>query len=90
MLLIKTERINGFGVLRREQKNYEEVESLLRQTLDSKQHKLGPDHPACFKSMYELAVPYKEQGYYDKAEPLFIGAVEGHRLKLGDTHPHTL
>ena len=33
---------------------------------------------------------YKEHGHYDKAEPLLILAVEGHRLKLGDTHPHTL
>ena len=40
--------------------------------------------------MHELIVLYKEQGYYDKAEPLFIGVVEGRRLKLGDTHPHTL
>jgi hypothetical protein len=35
-------------------------------------------------------VSYKEQGDYDKAEPLLIQALEGRRLKLGDTHPHTL
>jgi len=34
-----------------------------------------------------LAVLYKEQGLYDKAEPLLL---EGRRLKLGDTHPHTI
>ena len=33
---------------------------------------------------------YKEQGDYDKAEPLLLAPVEGRRLKLGDTHPHTL
>jgi hypothetical protein len=27
---------------------------------------------------------------YEKAEPLLIEAFEGRRLKLGDTHPHTL
>ena len=27
---------------------------------------------------------------YDKAELLLIQAIEGRRLKLGDTHPHTL
>jgi tetratricopeptide (TPR) repeat protein len=40
--------------------------------------------------MHELAILYKEQGRYDKAEPLFLEAVEGRRLKLGDTHPHTI
>ncbi len=33
---------------------------------------------------------YKEQVRYDKAEPLLLEAVEGRRLKLGDTHPHTI
>ncbi|MHC4752266.1 MAG: tetratricopeptide repeat protein, partial [Planctomycetota bacterium] len=32
----------------------------------------------------------KEQGDYDRAEPLLIEAVEGRRLKLGDEHPHTI
>ncbi|MHC4538350.1 MAG: tetratricopeptide repeat protein [Planctomycetota bacterium] len=32
---------------------------------------------------------YKEQRDYHKAEPLFVEALEGRRLKLGDTHPHT-
>jgi len=26
----------------------------------------------------------------DKVEPLLLEALEGRRLKLGDTHPHTL
>ena len=33
---------------------------------------------------------YKEQGDYAKAEPLLLEALEGRRLKLGDTHPHTI
>ena len=33
---------------------------------------------------------YKEKTRYDKAEPLLIQAIEGRRLKLGNTHPHTL
>lgn len=39
---------------------------------------------------HDLAMLYKEQGDYDKAEPLLLEAVKGRRLKLGDTHPHTL
>jgi len=32
----------------------------------------------------------KKQVHYEKAEPLLNEAVEGRRLKLGDTHPHTI
>jgi hypothetical protein len=39
--------------------------------------------------MHELAVLYKEQELFDKAAPLFLEAVKGCSLKLGDTHPHT-
>ena len=39
--------------------------------------------------LHELAVLYREQGDYDKAEPLFLEAINGRRLKLGETHPHT-
>ncbi len=42
------------------------------------------------ESKNDLAVLYKEQGHYDKAERLLVEAVEGRRLKLGDEHPHTL
>ena len=40
--------------------------------------------------MHELARLYKEKGDYDKAEQLLLEALEGRRLKLGDTHTHTL
>ncbi len=40
--------------------------------------------------MQELAILYKEQARYVEAEPLLLRALEGRRLKLGDTHPHTL
>ena len=32
----------------------------------------------------------KLQARYENAEPLLLEAVKGRRLKLGDTHPHTL
>jgi hypothetical protein len=41
------------------------------------------------ESTHELAVLYKGQAQYEKAESLLIEAVEGRRLKLGDNHPHT-
>lgn len=63
---------------------------MLRQALDGRQRNLGPDHPACFESMHELAALYKEQSRYDEAETLLLKALEGRRMKLGDKHPHTL
>lgn len=32
---------------------------------------------------------YKKQSDYTKAEPLLLEAVDGRRLKLGDTQPYT-
>jgi hypothetical protein len=40
--------------------------------------------------MHELAMLYKVQARYDKAEELPLESVKGRRLKLGDEHPHTL
>ncbi len=40
--------------------------------------------------MHELGVLHEEQSQYEEAENLLLKAVEGRRLKLGDTHPHTL
>jgi len=37
----------------------------------------------------DLATLYKEQARHEKAELLPLKALEGHRLKLGDKHPHT-
>ncbi len=51
---------------------------------------MGEEHPATLETKNDLAVLYKEQARYDDAEQLLLGAVNGGRLKLGDTHPHTL
>ena len=40
--------------------------------------------------MNDLAVLCREQGDYEEAEQSLLKAVKGRRLKLGDTHPHTL
>ena len=51
---------------------------------------MGINHPETLETKNDIAVLYKEQGRYQQAEPLLIEAVNGRRLKLGDTHPHTL
>ena len=55
-----------------------------------RERKQGDGHPDTLETKNDLAVLYKEQGDYDKAEPLLVHAFEGRRLKLGDAHPHTL
>lgn len=53
-------------------------------------YKVLEDHPDMLKSKNDLAMLYKEQGDYSSTKPLPIKAVEGWRLKFGDTHPHTV
>ena len=40
------------------------------------------------ESKNDLAMLYKEQAKYQEAQDLLLEAVEGRRLKLGDTHLH--
>ncbi len=47
-------------------------------------------YPDTQESRNDLAVLYIKKGAYDKAAPLLLKTVESRRLKLGDTHPHTL
>jgi serine/threonine protein kinase/Flp pilus assembly protein TadD len=72
--------IHNLAILRREQGQCEQAETLF----------LEVDHPEILRVKNDLAVLYKKQEDYDKAEPLLLEAVEGRRLKLGDTHPYTL
>jgi hypothetical protein len=51
---------------------------------------LSEGHPDTPESIKSQPVFYKEQALYDKVEPLLLEALEGRRLKLSDTHPHTL
>ena len=44
-------------------------------------------HVPSLERKNDLAVLYKKQGDYAKAEQLLL---EARRLKLGDTHPHTI
>jgi len=62
---------------------------LFDEALKGRQRELGDDHPDTLETKNDLALLYKEQGDYAKAEPLLVEAVEGRRKKLGNTHPHT-
>ncbi len=47
-------------------------------------------YPDTLESKNDLAVLYKEQARYQKAEKLLLEAYNGRCLKLSDKHPHTL
>jgi tetratricopeptide (TPR) repeat protein len=51
---------------------------------------LGDDHPDTLESKNDLAVLYKKQGDYSKAEPLLLEALENHRFKLSDIHSYAI
>ena len=68
-------------------------ERLFKRALEIRKQDLNKwanNHPGTLKTKNDLAVLYKEQELYDKAEKLLLEALEGRRLKLGDTHPHTI
>ncbi|MHC4331909.1 MAG: tetratricopeptide repeat protein, partial [Planctomycetota bacterium] len=83
------ETINDLGLLRREQKRYEDAGKLLTEALEGRQLKLGPDHPHTLETMHELAVLHMRQDHHHNAERFFVQAAEGRLTKLGAAHPHT-
>jgi len=59
-------------------------------TREARHRRLGRNHPSTLETMNDLAVLYKEQARYDKAEKLLLDVIESRRFKLGDQHPHTI
>jgi tetratricopeptide (TPR) repeat protein len=57
---------------------------------DTRQGKLGPDHPDTLTSMNNLALGYRDAGQLDKALPLYEETLKLRKAKLGPDHPHTL
>lgn len=63
---------------------------MFNEALEQRYVRLGDDHLWTLETKNDLAVLYKEQKQYDKAELLLLEALESRRLKLGDTYQHTL
>jgi hypothetical protein len=51
---------------------------------------LRKDHPDVLESKNDLGVQYHELRRSQDSELLLLEAVRDRRLKLGDSHPHTL
>ena len=67
-----------------------QAETMLRETLDSRQIVLGSGHPDALKTMNALGSLLYETGEYESATPLYRKALSIGRSKLGDRHPVTL
>jgi hypothetical protein len=50
----------------------------------------GQDQQETLAIMNILALTYKEQGRWDKAEKLLVEVMETCKMKLGADHPHNL
>jgi serine/threonine protein kinase len=57
---------------------------------DTRQAKLGPDHPDTLTSMNNLAEGYRDAGQLAKALPLLEETLKLKKAKLGPDHPDTL
>ena len=56
----------------------------------ARQRTQGDQHPETLTSINNLASCYKAVGQFDRAEPLYISALEWRREVLGNRHPDTL
>ena len=52
-----------------------------------KENILGEKHPDTASSCNGLAVLYTRQGEYDKAEQLYLKAIDIAKIALGENHP---
>jgi serine/threonine protein kinase len=66
------------------------AEQNLAKCLEIRRRELGDDNRDTLVAMNNLAALYEEQRQHDKAEPLFVGTLNGRRRALGNEDPDTL
>lgn len=74
------------AILRRQQGDLAEAESLYQQALAIRERKQGPTHPDVAMILNNLAAVYAAQGKYDAAQPLLERSVQIRQTALGDDH----
>ena len=67
--------LNNLAVLLREQKKFEDAETLTRQGLEVVRQALGDSHPFVATSMNNLAMILEDQSKFAEAEPLYRHAL---------------
>jgi serine/threonine protein kinase/tetratricopeptide (TPR) repeat protein len=63
---------------------------VFRKALDTRQARLGPDHPDTLGSINNLAAAYLHSGEFGRAVPLLEETLPRMTTKLGPDHPDTL
>jgi len=67
-----------------------DAEKMLRETIDSEQRGLGPEHPTTLTAKRFLAFALESEGRYDEAEKIQRGVLDGMRRTLGPENTETL
>ncbi|ATB39480.1 hypothetical protein CYFUS_004924 [Cystobacter fuscus] len=67
---------------------YLEARIRIEHALALQEAALGERHPDVATSLNNLALLYREQGLYDRAEPLYLRALALHEAALGERHPN--
>jgi serine/threonine protein kinase/Tfp pilus assembly protein PilF len=67
-----------------------DAEKMLRETIDSEQRELGPEHPSTLTAKRFLAFALESEGRYDEAEKIQRGVLDEMRRTLGPEHAETL
>jgi serine/threonine protein kinase/lipopolysaccharide biosynthesis regulator YciM len=81
---------NLFGSSLRELGHYEQAQPLLEKARQTREDRLGADHPETLDTKNNLAQLYYDQGKYERAEPLWQEALEASTARLGAEHHNTL
>jgi hypothetical protein len=63
--------------------HYAAAEPLLREAVDIRREKLGPDHPAVAVGLDQLATLLRERGDLAEAEPLLVASLTDLRGRPG-------
>jgi CHAT domain-containing protein len=87
--LRQAEKANAWVVSLYRSGKFTEGIALARQTAETQERLLGPDHPDTSTSLNDLAHLYQAQGNYAAAEPLYLRALAIREKALGPENPHT-
>ena len=60
---------------------------VVMQALEMRRRMLGPDHALTMATLNNLAIVYRKQGLYARAEPLYERAMTSRDRALGQGHP---
>ena len=80
----------NFGLVFRENGDFNNAEQLEGKVKDMREEVLGAEHPDTITSMSNLASTYWDQGRQDEAEQLQVQVMDMRKKLLGAEHPDTL